>query len=254
VISSGGDTNQTVPAQNQTVSAEDYSVDYGDYVWVDYVLWVDGKVFDTNNATVANESGQYTPFKAYEPFGFEVMRGAGVIDGFVYGVIGLRINETVTFSVSPERGYGTHDPAKVVVVPRYYNRSLYETVPRSYLEDAGINITEGASFQTDSGIVFIDSIDDDNVTLFYVLGKGSEFVYNGIPQRVANLTNYTATVEYALEVNKSYQLPHPATGMPTPFAVTAKTDQNITLDANHPLADKDLRFRVTLLDALPRQG
>jgi FKBP-type peptidyl-prolyl cis-trans isomerase 2 len=33
--------------------------------------------------------------------------------------------------------------------------------------------------------------------------------------------------------------------------VTGKTDQNITLDGNHPFANDTLRFEVTLLDAEP---
>jgi FKBP-type peptidyl-prolyl cis-trans isomerase 2 len=252
IISPSGGTNQTVTPQNQTGGIpQDYSVDYGDTIWVDYVLWVDGEVFDTNNATVANESGQYTPFKDYKPFGFQVQRGKGVIDGFVYGVIGLRINESVIFTVSPERGYGPYDFNNVLIVPRYYNRSLFEVVPRSYLEDIEINITDGASYKTDSGLVFINSSNEENVTLFYVLTPGSDFVYNGIPQVVANVTNLTATIEYDLRMNKSYTLPHPATAMPTPFTVTAKTDQNITLDGNHPLANESLQFRVTLLEAIP---
>jgi len=40
---------------------------------------------------------------------------------------------------------------------------------------------------------------------------------------------------------------------PTVFSVTEKTEQEITLDANHPLANKTLRFSVTLLDTVPAE-
>jgi FKBP-type peptidyl-prolyl cis-trans isomerase 2 len=75
-----------------------------------------------------------------------------------------------------------------------------------------------------------------------------------MPQRVANVSNLTATIEFMLQQNKSYQLPDPTTGISTPFTVTNKTDTNITIDSNHPLANKTLEFKVTLLDAQPYSG
>ncbi len=233
-----------------------YTVNLGDTVWVNYTLWVNGIVIDTNNATLANESGIYNPQRKYEPFVYTVEFNKGVIEGFIINTIGLALNETVYFDVDPARGYGPYDPTKVIVVPRYYEVSNYETVPRAYLEQQGVNISNGTAYNTPYGDVFIDSFNEENVTLFYIFLPGHSFILKGIPQKIVSTDSaaFTATIEYMLEVNKTYSLPHPQTGMPTPFLVTDKTDQNITLDGNHPLANETLTFRVTLVDVIPYQG
>jgi len=249
--------DNTTPGPPQNVSQPlppGYTVNLGDTVWVNYTLWVDEEVFDTNNATLAQEAGIYNPYRGYEPFTFQVAFNKGVIDGFVINVIGMSVNETVYFSVDPERGYGLYDPRKVSILPRYYNMSLYEDVPRSYLEEQGINITKGAGFDTAVGTVFIDDFNDENVTLFYILIPGYEFTVSGLPQQVVTVSNLTATIEFMLPENESYVLPHPETGVGTMFEVVNKTDTNITLDSNHPLANKTLEFRVTLIDAEPYKG
>lgn len=236
----------TIPTTSQPLSP-DYTVNLGDRIWVNYTLWVDGKVYDTTNATLANESGIYNPRRNYEPFSFTVEFNEGVIDGFVISVIGVKVNETVTFAVDPQRGYGLTDPRKIITIPRYYNKSLYENVSRAALEADGINITNGTGYDTPYGTVFISDFNDENVTLFYLLQNGTQFTVNGIPQRVVSMSNLSATIEFILEQNNSYILPHPVTGERTLFRVVNKTDDNIILDSNHPLANKTLQFRVTLL-------
>jgi FKBP-type peptidyl-prolyl cis-trans isomerase 2 len=250
--------NQT-PAQNVTGPVplpENYTVSLGDDVSVIYALYVDGGLYDTNNATLANESGIYNPKKAYAPFNYRVMFGEGVIDGFIINTIGMRVNETRSFKVDPERGYGLYDEAKAAVVPRYYQRSVFETLPRSYFTERGLEVSNGTTYDSPYGPVFIHDYNDENVTIFYanIAIEGYEFTYNNIPQKVMNLTNKTAmiaTIQYMLEEGKTYVLPDPATGQSTVFRVTGKNEQNITLDANHKLANKTLDFTVTLLDAVP---
>lgn len=228
-----------------------YLLSEGDYAWVWYTLWVDGEVFDTNNASIANESGIYSPGRAYSPLGFSVELNEGMINGFILNVLGMEINETLVFEVKPELGYGLHDSSQVAAVPRYYNKSLYETVPRAYFEERGLNVSEGTGYSSPYGTVFIDSFNDENVTLFYMMQPGQTFTLNGIPQKVVATQNLTAVIEYALEEGETYYLPDPETGAPTMFTVAEKTDDSITLDANHPLAGKSLRFSVTLIDAVP---
>jgi len=257
VIDIVGNTTNLTPEEIEPEEVEvpaNYTVSLGDMVWVNYTLWVNGTVYDTNNATLANESGIYNPQRKYEPLSFQVAFNQGMIEGFVINVIGMKVNETVRFEVDPERGYGVYDPTKVAVIERYYNKSMHEVIPRAYLEEQGLNVTEGEGFETRYGTVFIESIDGDNVTLFYLLTPGTEFSFNGIPQRVDSIYNLTATIEYALEENKTYVVPHPETGAPTRFTVTEVNDQNITLDSNHQLAGETLLFDVTLLEVEPYVG
>ncbi|MBD3210923.1 hypothetical protein GF318_06100 [Candidatus Micrarchaeota archaeon] len=253
-FTSQNDTGTGEENETEMEIPPDYTVDLGDTVWVNYTLWVDEEVIDTSNETLARKAGTYNPYRTYEPLMFDVVFNQGIIKGFIINVIGMKVNETVMFNVDPERGYGPYDPSKVMVVPRYYNKSLYETVPASFLEEQGINISVGDGYPTDYGTVFIDSIDGENVTLFYILTPGANFTFNGIPQQVSTLHDLNATIEYMLEINSSYVLPHPETGAPTSFRVVNKSEQNITLDANHHLANETLKFEVTLVDVQPYQG
>lgn len=248
--------NATANATNTSAGAalpDDYSVNFGDQVSVIYALYVDGGLRDTNNETLAKEAGIYNVFKKYQPFTFDVLLNKGVIDGFILNVIGMEMNETVSFTVQPSKGYGEVDPRLKVVVERYYEKSLYETTPRSYFEERNVTIANGSAFNTTYGTVFITDFDEENVTIFFLAlaAPNYSFRYNNVPQRVVSQDNLTATIEVMLTENKTYDLPHPATGQPTRFLVTEKTDQNITLDANHPLAGKELNFVVTLVDAVP---
>lgn len=253
--------NTSAPQANASANAStgpkplpaDYSVSMGDNVSVMYTLYVDGKVYDTNNATIANESGIYSPLRIYKPFTFQVLIGRGVIDGFVTNVIGMRINETISFTVDPKRGYGEYDPSKVIVVPRYYNKSVMETVPRSYFTERNISVENGTGFDSPFGSVFAQNVTDDNVTLFYItLTKvNSSFRYMNMPQKVVAVGDFIATIELLLDVNKTYTLANPSTGEPTRYVVLGKTPDNITLDSNPALANKTLFFNVTLVDAVP---
>ncbi|MFH0885362.1 MAG: FKBP-type peptidyl-prolyl cis-trans isomerase [Candidatus Micrarchaeota archaeon] len=234
----------------------DYSVSLGDNVSVMYSLYVQGKLYDTSNATLANESGIFNPLRTYKPFTFMVLFNKGVIDGFVTNMVGMKINETITFSVEPSRGYGPYDPKKIITVPRYYEKSLYETVPRSYFTERNLSIANGTGFDSPFGTVFAQDVNDENVTLFYLslATPGTSFKYMNMPQQVVNSSNFTSTIELLLNVNSTYNLADPATGQPTRYTVLDKTDQNITLDSNHPLANETLYFNVTLIDAVSGFG
>lgn len=250
-------TNVTPPANltenitNVTVPGPDYSVQLGDTVWIDYVLRIDDEIYDTSRLDLVFGTSEYNPGRMYEPLKFTVEFGKGIIDGVIINTIGMKVNETVRYDVDPARGYGNHDPTKIIAVQRYYEKSFYETIPRSYLESQGINISNGTGFESPYGTVFINDFNEENVTLFYLFIPGAEFELNGIPQRIANTSNFTATIEFALDVNQSYLLPNPETGVPQIFSVVDKTDDNITLDYNHPLANKTLNFEVTLVKVEP---
>jgi FKBP-type peptidyl-prolyl cis-trans isomerase 2 len=245
--------NQTLQNQSQQPLPPDYTVNLGDNVSVMYSLYIDGTLYDTNNATLANASGLYNPSRKYVPLDFTAQIGSGMIDGFVINVVGMKLNETVSFRVDPARGYGPYDEGKVVVVPRYYNKSMSEVVPRSYFTERNLDVSNGTTYETPYGMVFIQDFNDENVTLFYasLAKEGYQFTYNGIPTRVKTSFVENVTLERMLEVNKSYVVPDPRTGQAARYLVTEKTDQNITLDGNHPLANKSLDFTVTLLAVKP---
>jgi peptidyl-prolyl cis-trans isomerase B (cyclophilin B) len=239
-------TGQTTTSQTTgTTLPSNYTIQYGDHVWADYTLWVDGEIIDTSNATLASEAGIYSSRRSYGPIDFDVELGAGMIDGFILNVIAMRVNETITFSVPPEQGYGPYDPSKVMYVPRYYEQSLYEVAPVSYFEEQGVNLSNG-SIVSSNPLVFVSDINDENVTLYYALSTGQTFYQGGLDYNVVNITDTTATLEVVLDINGTYVLPHPETGVSTQFTVINITDENIILDSNHFLANKTLTFKVTV--------
>ena len=62
-----------------------------------------GTIFDTSNATIAQQAGMYEIGKAYTPISFIVGSGA-TITGFDNAVIGMKINETKNVTLTPGPG------------------------------------------------------------------------------------------------------------------------------------------------------
>lgn len=246
--------NGSHPAGNQTVQPTalppDYTVSLGDTVWINYTVWVKDKVYDTNNATLANQSGLYDPRRSYEPINFTVQFQGNIINGMVSSVIGMKVNETLDFDVAPADGYGPYDSRKVIVVPRYFNMSLEQVVPRSYFEQRNLTIVNGTGFDDPQfGQVFISDLNDQNVTVFLlgIAATGTKFMFDNMPQETVFVGNKTATIERLFELNHTYIIPDPHTGAPTYFKTIGVSNDSITLDGNHPLANETLHFRVTML-------
>jgi len=89
-----------------------------DWVSVDYTgRYVNGTVFDTSNATIANQSGVYNPGRIYSPIQFQVDQ-PGMIQGFNDAVLGMKVNETkYNVTIPPEKAYGEYNQSYVIVTP-----------------------------------------------------------------------------------------------------------------------------------------
>lgn len=93
------------------------TVKAGDNVSVDYTGWFDnGTVFDTSNATVAQQNGIYEVGKLYAPMSFIVGSGA-VITGFDNAVVGMKINESKNVTLTPEQAYGKYNSSLIMPIP-----------------------------------------------------------------------------------------------------------------------------------------
>jgi len=243
-------SNSTI---NNTVVSSNLSnpsvAQYGDNVSVDYTLTVDGKVFDTDNATLANESGIYDPTRDYGPLKFPLALNSGILNSFVTNIVGMKLGDTRTFEIPPDQAYGAYNMSKLMVIPQYYNKSLLEDVPMSYFTQRNITVTKGTSFNTSVGTVSVQNISGDNVTIFYFVHPGQTFTLNGFPTTVesVNMTDFTATMGFNLTVNETYTSTDPTTGQETGFKVLNDTNDSITLDPNPPLAGKTLDFVVKLV-------
>lgn len=218
----------------------------GDTVLVDYTLKLDdGTVIDTSIKSVAEQAGIYDSNREYKPLGFKVGEGTGLLKGFVYGTIGMKANETKEVILQPADGYGVYDPEKTYDLDLYYNISKYVNVSRKTLEAKGWDIFKGNVYDTDVSTVAIEAFDNETVTLRYQLQVGQKFTFNGVPQKVVNITNNdTFIIKLDLVKGMEYQV-----GGQTGNRVAKVTEINDTvaiLDENGPLAGKVLHFFVTV--------
>ena len=230
---------------------EEPTANYGDTAFVDYILWIDGEIVDTSMDEIARENDIYNPFREYGPLEVNVMLGEGnpYIDGFVKAIVGMKVNETITVDIPPGEAYGEYDPRLVYTLPRYYNKSAFETLPRNYFEDRNITIANGTSFSSDVGTLFIHEFDNDTVTIMYVFQPGHSFEYNGFTHTVVESTqNLTYLIRIDAQENKSYYSLSQITGYMKYLRVTEVTNDTITIDENGPLAGKTLTYNITLVE------
>ncbi|MCL5021839.1 MAG: peptidylprolyl isomerase [Nitrospirae bacterium] len=75
----------------------------GKTIKIDYTLKVDGKIVDTS--------------KGKGPLEFKV-GSRQMIPGFEKAVMGMKVGEKKTFTVSPKDGFGPEDPKAIQTVPR----------------------------------------------------------------------------------------------------------------------------------------
>lgn len=115
----------------QAEEASSEIVANGQTIKVDYIgKLTDGRVFDTSFYSIAGNDALYPKSlsftlranTSYMPLSFVV--GAGnMISGFDAAVVGMRVGETKTVTLTPAEAYGEMDPSKLVTF------DLVETVP-----------------------------------------------------------------------------------------------------------------------------
>ncbi len=112
--------------------AADRKVVSGSVIKVNYIGQLpDGRVFDTSLFSVASDNTTYPKSLFYSYRGNETKYstlnftvGAGnMIAGFDRGVLGMKVGETKTITVTPAEGYGNMVPSKLKTI------NLTETVP-----------------------------------------------------------------------------------------------------------------------------
>jgi FKBP-type peptidyl-prolyl cis-trans isomerase 2 len=119
----------------------------GDNVTVDYVGSYDnGTIFDTSNATIAQQNGLYDPDRTYEPISF-VIGEQSVIPGFENATIGMKVGESRDVTITPAEAYGDYDITYI------------QPVNMSELIEANITPYVNMSIPTMYGLVRVDSIE-----------------------------------------------------------------------------------------------
>ncbi len=255
------------------------TVKSGDTVSVDYILTTDGKVVDTTIESVAKENNIYVAGRKYQPLNFTVGKGE-MIKGFDEGVIGMKVGETKTLTVPPEKGYGPIDPRAIHVIPVIQSIPATTTLPRvleipanQFEAQFGPNHTVGDNVQIPGTNVnlTVKSL-GTNVSLAYNFTVGYKISQTGAPwnETVVSIDDKNITTRADVKKNDIVQLQNapwnttvidvnstnitlkhnaiPDTEIPSMFGSMRVhfNETSVILDSNPKLAGKTLIFNVTL--------
>jgi FKBP-type peptidyl-prolyl cis-trans isomerase 2 len=237
---------QTPPVQQNTTNVTTVkAVKLGDVVLMDYtVRYANGTIIETSIADVAKKEGIYSAGNQYSAVSFPISYDVGLIPGFVTGVLGMKQDETKTFAISPDQGYGKYDPNLYYSMPLYYNLSKFEKVPRSIIEEQNKTIEKDSVLKYDhNGMVVISDFDNDTVTLEYMFEINYSFRVFGYPYVVINSTNDTLFLK--LDVKKGDSFKVSSEYGPRGYATVKDiNDTAAILDENHLLAGETLYYTV----------
>ncbi|UCE17188.1 MAG: peptidylprolyl isomerase [Gemmatimonadota bacterium] len=132
------------------------SVQLGSVVLVDYVGTLDnGDMFDTSVREEAEKADILNPERNYTPLRVSVGQKQ-VIPGFEEALIGMKVGESKTVAISPEKAYGQVD------------EGLVQKVPIDIFKNAGMQPIAGTmvQFQSRDGrpvSALIQEIQEDSV-------------------------------------------------------------------------------------------
>lgn len=244
----------------------------------------DGKVFDTNIESVAKEHDIIKP--EYVLLNFTVGE-PGMIKGLDEGVVGMKVGETKTLTISPEKGYGLVKPelistndiienisAKENTFPRVFNISL-EQFEGEY--GTGYNKNDTVLYPGTNINLTIKNI-TSSVSLSYDLKAGFEIFSQNSPwnMTVVKINETNIVIKPSVKKNDTVRFPiDQFQKTPWTSTIIGITDDNITLrhnaipetkiqsmfgtmtvrfnetsmiiDQNHELAGKTLIFNVTIV-------
>ncbi len=171
-------------SQNQSGQNNTKTVQVGDNVSVDYTGTLNGKVFDTSIESVAKENNLSSPIRHYEPIRFVVGKGF-MVKGFEEGIIGMKVGESKTLTIPPEKGYGQKNPQLIQTVPIIQNfpiiRNFSKTVdvPTNQFDGifgSGRRIGENVHIPESNANLTILNISSSYVHVAYNLKVGDEAI------------------------------------------------------------------------------
>ncbi len=193
----------------------------GQTIKVDYIgKLTDGRIFDTSYYSVASDDALYPKAlsftlranTSYTPLSFEV--GAGkMISGFDAAVVGMKVGETKTVTLTPAEAYGEMVPSKLITFDLVQTVPLLETFTATAFQ---------AEFQVSpvAGMTVTDPVYGWGVTVLE---------YNQGADRV--------TVKNVPTVNTSYHIYGSTTGWDLMVINIDSGTNQITFE--HQLSDED---------------
>ncbi len=197
------------------------TVKIGDNVSVDYTGYLNGKVFDTSLESIAKENNLSVPNRSYKPLKLTVGKGR-FFKGLEEGIIGMKVGESKTLTISPENAYGQKDP------------QLIQTIP---IIQIGYQISQLGTPWNDTVI----KIGDNNITVKSDVKKNEIIQFEDVPW---NTTIIDVDSENMILRHNSIPDTKIKSGLEEIKIHFSETD--ITMDSNNELAGETLTFNVTI--------
>ncbi len=138
------DSTKKTSAKKTTKSKVETVVKEGSLIYVDYVgkTRADGKIFDLTLEDVAKKEGLFREDDRYEPI-LVAVGSNWLLEAIEEELVGMKVEETKTIDVPPERGAGKRDP------------SLVKMIAKAKLEKQGVRIAIGEriTFGREQGVI-----------------------------------------------------------------------------------------------------
>jgi FKBP-type peptidyl-prolyl cis-trans isomerase 2 len=250
----------------------------GDKVTITYIAMLEnGNVFDSNIKDVIEKNGIETKTR-YFPSKFKV--GANqTISGLEEVVVGMRINEEKTTTVSPEKAFGQYQNNQTLLIPLSKEIPLFDKVTRDNiihpkdlvdvfnLTTIKVNDTLPVSAKYKWPMLVIKVEDKD--IMARVLPKVNDYfeegsfnytivsvtqtemvvkrkpLFNVMPSRFGQLilTETKSGINSRYNITKGIRV---TLDDGLSYYIVGEQGNNILLDRNHPLAGKTLSFKINL--------
>ncbi len=261
-------------------SVSQKTVKNGDKISADYIGSLPGgKVFSTSIDKVAEENKIFTPSMGYEPLKLTVGKGE-VIPGLDEGVLGMKVGETKTLTIPPEKAYGQSNPMMIQIIPTVEDVPATKVIPKifevprdQFERTLGKDHKKGEVVKIPETNINLTILNiTSNVSLSYNLKEGDHIWSSGAPwnETVVKIDEKNVTLKANLSKNDIIRLqgapwnttvvevknmtitlrhnPIPDTVIPTMRGMIRVhfNETSIIMDQNHELAGKTLIFKVTL--------
>jgi len=214
------------------------TVKNGDNISVDYTgSFQNEKVFDTSIEKVAAENNLSMPGRDYKPLKITVGKKQ-VIQGFDEGVIGMKVGETRTLTIPPEKGYAIN-PARIQVIPIVQDIPATLTFPKVFdiqydqfvqTFGEGHNVSQIVRIP-DTNINLTILTLTPNVSLSYKLKVGDHIQSSKAPwnETVLKIDDKNLTIKHNVKKGDTIQF---FQGAPWDTTVLESNSTNITLRHN----------------------
>lgn len=217
---------------NPSIQINTNPVEEGDIVQIIYTGKLeDGTVFDSGNFTFKTGSGE-------------------VISGVDQAVIGMRMGERKTVTLSPEQAYGYYNPENILSIPLVQELERTENITvevfkLAFEEDPVINDL----YQPEGMQWPVRVIDMQNETVVY----RHEPVDGMVVEMKDNIGEVYGTSEISVKGEKITLTTHPIIGSVVTTImgegiITEANETHMMMDFNHKLAGETLIFDITLLN------